>query len=441
MRILFQGILLLCSLPWIFCEPAFTEEYTRMGAVAGGNASGEITAFEGAKGLQCPRDAKQGAFLPNPYKDEAVLFRIDHTNVERYKDRLSPGQVARLKRNKSFYMNIYPTHRNNEFLEPFYLSTEKSAKTSRVDEDNILQGYQGGIPFPSPENGLQAIWNMKRPYYGDDTLGSNCRRIVSPSGKVKKTKWTTEVITYDERRLLSQLPNPDKLSQKIKTYYTYPADEAGTAYLAVSYLDDNRLDDTWIYLPTLRRVRRAPPLAGGGQLDGESTIDDVGWEFRGPVNDWHWTLLGRREMYIPVNCYDMWQVDMKDEEECMPGDMNPARLRYELRRVWAVEGIPREGLEHPYGKRVGYYDEDTWQPAVGDRYDRRGQLWRILEFYTTYDYCQKVRMLSGSIYLNLEAGRYELIGGCRDKKTLTAIYNSGLQESAFTVQALRKMGR
>jgi hypothetical protein len=436
-------LLVLCSVLTDPSEAGPAEEmaYTRMGAIAGGSATGEIGPWEGAKGLECPSDFQKGAWLPHPYEDEEPLFRIDHTNVEEYKDRLSPGQRARLKRNERYSMNVYPCHRNQEFCEAFYAATERSRKTAYVDENNILQGYQGGVPFPFPKTALEAVWNVKRPYMGDDVYTHECRRVVSPSGKIKKSMRKTLVMIYDERRLFSKVENPDGLSYKIKSMYTYPADEKGTTYLTFGYIDESRLEDAWIYLPTLRRVRRAPTLTGGGQLDGESTMDDLAQEFRGPVNDWNWKLIGRKEMYIPVNNYDIWEPHATDQEECFPGDINPARARYELRRVWVVEGTPRKGLEHPYGRRVGYYDEDTWMPAAGDRYDKRGNLWRMIEFYTAYDYCQKQRLLPANIYLNLESGRYELSGGCRREGTILGVWDSGLKESAFTVQSLRKSGR
>ena len=46
--------------------PASTEEvkYTRFGAEAGGNATGEIPPFEGNKGLKCPDDYEKGDYLP-----------------------------------------------------------------------------------------------------------------------------------------------------------------------------------------------------------------------------------------------------------------------------------------------------------------------------------------------------------------------------------------
>jgi len=339
-------------------------------------------------------------------------------------------------------MNIYPTHRNVQFCDEYYAATAKNRETCSLDENNKLLGLNGAVPFPEPKNGVEAIWNVRRMYTGDDARNNSCRRIVSRSGKVKRTQWVTKVLNYGEVRIKSQpFPNPDKLSQKIFTIYTYPADEAGTAFLAFNYLDDNHLEDNWLYLPALRRVRRAPSLRGGGALDGESTMDETGFEFRGVINDWHWKLLGKKEMYVSSNNYDMFKVGATDKEECHPLDINPEMTRYELRRVWVVEGTARKGLNHPYSKRVGYYDEDTWQPVLGDRYDKRGNIWRLYEAYSYSGYCEKFRMIIGFLYMNLDSGRYELFGGCRDEDTISAILDSGLKESEFTVQSLRKSGR
>lgn len=414
---------------------------TRLGAVAAGNATNDIPAFEGVKSLKCPAHYKKGDYLPNPYKDEKPLFRIDHTNVDQYKDRLSPGQVARLKKNKFFYMNIYPTHRNFEHPEKYYQATEKNVKTCKLDEKGVLRGFNGGIPFPVPKNGLEAIWNVKKPWAGDDLITDDCRRVVSPSGKIRKMRMTVKIMAFDETRLGKKVPNPDGATLKILNYYTYPADREGEAALAIAYIDDNKDQDVWAYIPTLNRVRRAPTLQGGTMLDGEWTADDAGFDFRGTASDWNWKLLGKKEMYIPANNYEMWQVNVPDSKECLPGDINPELLRYELHRVWVIEGTPKEGYSHPYSKRVGYYDEDHWSPVTADRYDKRGNLWRMAEYYQCYNYCTKQRYVIGYFYLNLESGRYDLFGGCRDEQTKTNATDLGLDEKEFTIQVLRRLGR
>jgi len=413
-----------------------------VGADPGPNATGEIPAWEGHKNLPCPSNFTPGQYFPNPFKGEKPLFRIDHTNVDEHRDRLSPSQIMRLKKHQDFYMNIYRTHRNIEYCPEFYAATEKNKETCYVDENGILQGFNGAIAIPTPKNGLEAIWNVRRMYLGDDAKSLQCRRLVSPSGKIKKTMWETMVLSYGQARLKSQpFPNPDKIFQKMRTLTTYPADEKGLDFLSFSYMDDSRLEDTWLFMPTLRRVRRAPAMTNGGQLDGELTMDENGMEFRGTVNNWDWKLHGKKEMYVAYNCYDMFPPDAEDEDECWPKDLNPERIRYELHRVWVVEGILKEGLDHPYSRRVSYYDEDAWQPVLGDRYDKRGNLWRMYEAYGFADSCTKMRMYAGYIYMNLESGRYELFGGCRNLLPTTTVYDTGLDESPFTVQALRKSGR
>jgi len=413
-----------------------------IGADPDPNATGEIPAWEGHKNMTCPSDYTPGQYFPNPYKGEKPLFRIDHTNVDQYKDRLSPGQIMRLRKHEKFYMNVYPTHRNQEFCSEYYAAIEKNRETCTVDKDGVLQGYNGAVAFPTPKNGLEAIWNIRRMYVGDDADALTCRRLVSPSGRVKKTMWETKVLNYGETRIKTRpFPNPEAIAQKIRNLTTYPADEKGVDFLSFSYLDDNKLDDAWLFLPSLRRVRRAPSMTNGGQLDGELTMDENGLEFRGTVNNWNWKLLGKKEMYVGYNDYDIWPPDAEDEDECWGMDLNPERIRYELHRVWIVEGTLKEGLDHPYSKRVGYYDEDSWQPQMADRYDKRGNLWRMYEAYPYSDACNKMRMIIGYIYMNLESGRYEVFGGCRKMLPSTTIYDTGLDESYFTVQALRKSGR
>ncbi len=419
---------------------AKNKKLTRIGAEAGSNSTGEIPAYKGDKGMKCPKDFKSGDYLPNPYKGEKMLYRIDKSNVEKYKNRLSAGQIARIKRNK-YYINVYPGHRRMTFPNYFYAATDKNKKTCKVDKNNMMRGFNGGIPFTNPKNGVEAIWNVKKPWQADDAIGDEQRRIVSPSGRIKKEQNVTEVITLDKTRLTSKIANPDKAVRKLLSYYTYPADKAGMVFLGINYIDDNRDDVQWLYIPALRRVRRAPTLSRGSQIDGESTMDEFGYIFRGPLNDWNWKLLGKKEMYIPVNNYDMWEVGAPDKEECLPRDINPKNLRYELRRVWVIEGTLKKGLNHPYSKRVIYCDEDDWYATASDNYDKRGNLWRTCEFYSYYDYCQKYRNVVAQLYLNLDSGRYELFGGRPTKDSKTAVLNTGLKQSKFTVQAVKRRGR
>jgi len=435
------GLTLAVLLIAIPCLSADEVKYTRVGAEAGPNATGDIPAFDSSRTFACPAGYQKGDYLPSPFKDEKPLFRIDHTNIDKYADKLAPGQIARLKKSEFYYMNVYPSHRIFNHPEKYCQATEKNVETCKLDEKGVLRGFNGGIAFPHPKNGLEAIWNVKKPWAGDDLIADDCRRVVSPNGKIRKMRWTVKIMAFDETRLSGAVPNPDGATLKILNLYTYPADREGESAFQIAYIDDNLKQDIWSYIPTLNRVRRAPTLQGGTQLDGEWSADEVGFDFRDTASNWNWKLVGKKEMYIPANNYEIWLVDAPDEQECKAGDLNPERIRYELRRVWVVEGTPKEGFSHPYSKRVGYYDEDIWSPVVADRYDKRGNLWRMAEYFQCYNYCTKQRYVIGYIYLNLESGRYDVFGGCRTKDTKTNATDLGLDAKEFTVETLRRYGR
>ncbi len=442
LKICCQYFCLLILILAFYSQAGYAVDHSIIGAPI--KASGNIPAYEGAKGLKSPTDITEGDSLYNPNNwpiDEKPLFRIDHKNVDKYIDRLSQGQIARLKKFTNIYMSIYPTHRNNEFPKKFYELTKKNIKTCFLDKNNILQGFNGGVPFPNPKNGLEAIWNIKRQTSFEDLVVESCTRIVSPSGRISKKKSIIKLLTYGKSRLFNPIPNPEDIFRKVLIHYTYPATEAGLAVLNISYLDDNRETKTWLYLPTIRRVRRSSTAVEGMQLDGESTIDDKGTDFNGKVNDWTWKLLGKKEMYVPANCYKLWQIGTPDKEECHTGGINPALPRYELHRVWVIEGTLKKDVNHPYSRRICYCDEDSWSSVVGDKYDRRGNLWRLSEYYTFQDVSMKMMMIYGRIYLNLESGRYELIGGAMDENSKMPLINTGLKPSEFTVQKLKRNGR
>ncbi len=107
----------------------------------------------------------------------------------------------------------------------------------------------------------------------------------------------------------------------------------------------------------------------------------------GDPSRYEWTLSGKREMYIPANSYRMHSNTVKYADLLTKGHANPDFLRYELRRVWVLEGSLKEGYRHAFGRRVMFIDEDNWHASVGDYYDTRGELWQhaFVNHYYAFD--------------------------------------------------------
>ncbi|PNB02580.1 DUF1329 domain-containing protein, partial [Pseudomonas sp. FW306-2-11BA] len=66
----------------------------------------------------------------------------------------------------------------------------------------------------------------------------------------------------------------------------------------------------------------------------------------------------------------------KDDEILSDRFLNPDHMRWELHRVWVVEGNLVAGKRHSMPKRRLYVDEDTWMAMLGDSWDANQKLWR-----------------------------------------------------------------
>ena len=106
--------------------------------------------------------AKPYGFDPGPYKDEKPLFSITAQNMAQYADKLTEGQKALFaKYPKSYRMDVYPTHRDFKIPDAVCERTKKNAVASEVVHDGKgVTGTGGAVPFPFPQSGLEAIWNI-----------------------------------------------------------------------------------------------------------------------------------------------------------------------------------------------------------------------------------------------------------------------------------------
>ncbi|MNV35780.1 hypothetical protein D3C71_1272400 [compost metagenome] len=251
----------------------------------------------------------------------------------------------------------------------------------------------------------------------------------------------------DEMAFPQYMTGDDKESTaNIFAYYkqrvTAPARLAGNVVLLHETIDqvkEPRL--AWVYNAGQRRVRRAPQIAydGPGTASDGMRTSDNGDLFNGAPDRYDWKLIGKKEMYIPYNNYRLASPSLKYADILKAGHINQDLTRYELHRVWEVEGTLKPGERHIYAKRHMYFDEDTWQLAEVDHYDGRGQLWRVAEGMAMNDYEQGVGTYAGQVLYDLIAGRYLAFAlGNEFKEGIEYGVKPNLAE--FTPAALRNAG-
>jgi len=417
---------------------------TPLGAEKAGNADGSIPAWTGG----IPKNAgavDSKGFLADPFANEKPLFVITAATVDKYKDKLSDGQIAMFKRYPETYrIPVYPSHRTVALPAEIYESAKRSAlNVTPINDGNGLANFTGNryYAFPIPKNGVEVIWNHVTRYHGGNLRRTITQATPQSNGDFTVIRFKDEVAVPS---LLSDLKpgSDDNVLNYFKQEVTAPARLAGNVLLVHETLDQVKEPrKAWIYNAGQRRVRRAPQVAYDGvgtSSDGLRTTDNFDM-FSGAPDRYDWKLIGKKEMYIPYNSYKLDSPDLKYTDVIKAGHINQDLTRYELHRVWEVVATVKPSERHVYAKRHMYIDEDSWQVALADHYDGRGQLWRVAEGHAQFYYDHQVPAYTVEALYDLIAGRYIALGMKNEEKR-SFEFNIDAKAGDYTPAALRSTG-
>ncbi|GAA5317803.1 MAG: DUF1329 domain-containing protein [Candidatus Pelagadaptatus aseana] len=364
------------------------DKYTPVGAERAGNADGSIPAWN--PNGPANFDAAGGAY-PDPYAGEAKLFTIDASNVDQYADNLTEGVKGLIAKGNGFSLDVYPSHRDIGYADWIVANAKYNAEHVTLEDDGQrVNGNKPGVPFPFPKSGLEAIWNhMVRPIpshtytYDSYYVTSSGKPILSTTaeGFYKMVAFEGEMVN----QVASDVP-----WLKLRINYSAPARRAGEILLVHepgADFTEGKGRKAWQYLTGQRRVRLAPAVAfdtPNPGIAGTSTYDDS-FIYNGSPERFSWTLVGKKEMYIPYNA-NKFVMETEIADALGENFIKPEYVRWEKHRVWVVEADLKDGKRHIYKKRRFYLDEDTWGAMASDAYDARDNLWRVQLNYPVHFY-------------------------------------------------------
>ncbi|MGJ8669527.1 MAG: DUF1329 domain-containing protein [Oceanococcus sp.] len=387
-------------------------DYTCMGAERAGTASG-VAEFSGQWFKTWPGVNSEHGWEPGPYKDEAPLYEITAANMGEYAELMTPGQQALMKKySDQFKMKVYPSHRDFRFADWVCDVVKHNAEHSEIIDDGLgVTGTAGAHPFPFPKTGLEAIYNAILPHraFSEKTVFDIADVYATGSVAWGRARFMTMApgITPDR----SQSPQyTDHINAYFYMGFLLPDREKG--FVAVGYQPNNFKSDStqsWQYLPGIRRVRKAPEVGFDYPVppSGLRTVDDD-YLYNGSPERYNWTLVGKKEFLVPYHNFKLNSPELSYKEDIIrAGTINSDYVRYELHRVWVIEGNLKDGVRHIYKKRRLYVDEDTWLTFWADNYDGQGQLWRAN--FAAFFYSQESGTYhrGASIYHDLTSGNYE----------------------------------
>jgi hypothetical protein len=424
------------------------KDLTAVGAEKGPNKDGTIPAWSGMD--KAPPGWSLGKLRMEHWKHKAEKpsFFIDASNVEKYADKLSPGQIHLLKTVKGYTMPVYPTHRECGYPDFVLENTRNGAAKSKIGADgwSLESAALPGVPFPIPANGIEAVWNFQTRYQG---VGANFPlgfTHVSPSPGSDKgiTVGWTQLFFYPWAAKGTQSPK-DGSGLYNGTYYGYvqPAALAGQAIVQRYYFDKD--NESFYYFTGQRRVRRLPSYAYDAPLIGfeNQYPADMPYILYGNPNRFVWKLVGKKEIYIPYNNFALRNFNLDATSALKPTFVSADVRRYELHRVWEVEGTVKNGVRHSAPKKTLYLDEDTWLAVLGDDFDAQGKLWKSKEaaVLPTWEVGACTSLAQQNFY-DFASGRYVadnvIFGAGKDFQAYSsAAGDARLKDAFYTSESLR----
>ncbi len=317
--------------------------------------------------------------------------KIDKTNIDTVTDLVPPG--VRWCVSNGMEMDIVE-YRKIPAPVDYVAATEKYSAQVSLDDNGYLVDWVAGKPFPNvdlndPRAAQKIMYNFSRTHYYTESLDLHLVDADTGSLYVDADGRRSYVVERHfvpewlralrfEGRLKNEPapllePNDDKVFQKAGLYpLIEPFDLKGVGGVSFRYQDQQRQDDTWLYLPSLRRVRRMSTTQRSDALFGQDIDTDSYGGYAGQVPWFEWRLLGSKPMLQSLHGERLPPRPCEGDGGmtfCEPWEIRP--------EVYVVEGKSKS-RGYAYGKRIIYLDKETNIISVSDLYDHNEELWKTV---------------------------------------------------------------
>ncbi|MAM89452.1 MAG: outer membrane lipoprotein-sorting protein [unclassified Hahellaceae] len=411
---------------------------TPVGAEMNGTPDGVIPPWTGGI-TSPPANYVEGEHEADPFSQDGTRFVVTKENLDKHASVLSEGHKAMFEKHPGYTMPVYPTHRSASYPEFVYKALKKNATTAELMPRGT--GVRKAIttsPFPIPQEAVEIVWNHVLRFRGEEVAMRTGFSAVAPDGTANTILYSQEYL-FNYSKEGATIREIDNNLFMLKTEVLAPAKLAGTINLiheSVDLVASPR--KAWRYVAGERRLRRSPYLAYDAEFpnsQGLKFIDQIDM-YNGAPDQYEWTMAGKKEILIPYNAYKLHSGKVGETDIIKKGHINQDLTRYELHRVWVVEGERRTGIQHAFAKRTLYVDEDSWQVVLEEGYNEDGKLTRFAEGHMINYYTVPVPWTTTEVTYDMESGRYFVEG--LDNKERPRDFAPRLKEQDFSTSAVRR---
>jgi hypothetical protein len=273
-------------------------------------------------------------------------------------------------------------------------ATEKYAAQVKIVEQSdgglTLTGYNGGIPFPRPDEPhkgwkiLANLWFRYTPHLTVNTRGVVC--FIDSSGS---TSCKAGMKIYRQLSFNTDPQTPDIFPGAEGKYFTQfemveePEQERYTAILAISHTDLARPEEVYVFIPSLRRYQPLSPSARcSNDLGTDETPDDRRYGFDSNITQLNVEYNSAKKI-LSLMGFKMPSGRFPENYDMPLGWPLPSWGKWQLRDAYQISlnKIPLRSAGYCFAKRVMYIDGTTYAPLWEDLYDKKVQLNRSLAFF------------------------------------------------------------
>lgn len=294
-------------------------------------------------------------------------------------------------------LEIGPTQADYSPADAYKVASAKYRNQARLGPDGSLENYTAGAPFDlagldctgDPNAGTKVMWNFDRRWRG---AGGGAQFLYTywNRGEQLPLYYEGEAKNVDLAHRVEpkyQANRGDIFQGENRKYasgieVSAPFDARGILLLGYRYKASDgpraqaKNDDTWVYVPTLRRVRRISTAQRTDAVSGtDFTLDDL-FSFNGIVPQYEWTCLAETQTIAPMNSQVKGYPYSRDHN-FGPYGLSFASDRWELRETLVIRMKPKNA-EHPYLYKDLYLDKETLNAHYSFAYDPNGALWKII---------------------------------------------------------------
>jgi hypothetical protein len=295
-------------------------------------------------------------------------------------------------------LEIGPSFADYSPADVYKQATQKYSGAVKLGPESSIENYRAGQPFPiekidckgDPQAGAKLAWNLMRRWEGFGGTGVDFYYSYWDRGEELPLYYqgtstgvqlafrpepeyddTDGDVFRNEKRYEASGPSVDA-----------PFDARGIMLLTYRYKASYgpkataKNDDTWVYVPTLRRVRRISSAQRTDAVSGtDFTFDDL-FSFNGIVPQYDWSCLGEMDILAPARTKVKAYPYSKDHN-FGPYGLSYADDRWELRHAIKFRFTPLTA-DHPYSHKDIYIDKNSMEPLYSFAYDRKKELWKII---------------------------------------------------------------